>query len=156
MTTKILFVCTGNICRSPTAHAIALNKALQIKNCDQFIFDSAGTTSYHQGEDPDLRAVECGNKKGISFSGIKSRKINQQDFENFDYIFCMDRSHLSSLYQITKPKYHNKIYLFLEFCALNNFWDDEVIDPYYGERGFDEVFDILDKALDKMFYILTP
>lgn len=150
--TKILFVCTGNICRSPTAEAIARKKAHDLNK--KIIFDSAGTSGYHQGEKPDSRSVEVCQTKNISFSDIYSRKICDQDFIEFDYIFAMDRSHLSHLYNLADKKYHHKIHLFLQFCATSNIWNDEVIDPYYGERGFEEVYEIIDESIDNLFKII--
>lgn len=148
---KILFVCTGNICRSPTAHAIARHKAKNLKKDHLYFFDSAGTSSYHEGECADLRSIQTGKKRGISFDGILSRRITQKDFADFDLILCMDRNHLSHLLQISDEKYHHKIKLFLEFCAVSNLWDDEVIDPYYGgNKGFEEVYDMIDCAINNL------
>ncbi len=149
---KTLFVCTGNICRSPTAHAIARHKSVMLGLQNNFFFDSAGTSAYHQGELPDSRSEQIAKQRGISFQDIFSRPITSQDFENFDYIMCMDRSHLSHLLRISDKKYHNKIHLFLQFCGAKNSWDDEVIDPYYGsDKGFEEVYDVIDEALDNFF-----
>ena len=91
---KILFICTGNICRSPTAQAIARHQTKIQKLENKFIFDSAGTNNYHGGEVPDSRSVKVGKERNISFSNIHSRQIVSQDFENFDLIFAMDRDHL--------------------------------------------------------------
>ncbi len=149
---KTLFICTGNICRSPTAEAIARHKAKTLKLENKFIFDSAATSSYHQGEPADARSVRVGESKGISFNNIFSRQITNKDFENFDLLMCMDRSHLSHLLKISDKKHHHKIHLFLQYCGVNNNWDDEVIDPYYSEnKGFEEVYNIIDKALDAFF-----
>jgi len=153
---KILFVCTGNICRSPTAHAVARHKAKISGKENLFIFDSAATSSYHEGESPDVRSVKVAHEKGISFSGIFSRAITKKDFADFDFILCMDRGHVSRLLAISEEKYHHKIKLFLEFCAIKNFWDDEVIDPYYGgNKGFEEVFSMVENAVDNMFKIFS-
>ncbi len=151
---KILFVCTGNICRSPTAQAIARHKA-KIKNLEnKFYFDSAGTDSYHQGQAPDARSQQICKEKGISFDKIVARQIKKNDFEDFDLIMCMDRSHLVRLRRLSDEKYHHKIKLFLEFCDIYNKWDDEVIDPYYAsDSGFQEVYDVIDKALDKILML---
>jgi protein-tyrosine phosphatase len=149
---KILFVCTGNICRSPTAHAIARHKAKVLQQENRFHFDSAGIASYHVGEASDPRSVGLGEKNGISFSGIKARQIKQKDFENFDLIMAMDRSHLRALQGMATVEAQNKIQLFLEFCEVENPWNDEVIDPYYlKHRDFDLVFKITTKALDNLF-----
>lgn len=148
---KILFVCTGNICRSPTAEAVARHKAKILNLEKQFIFDSAGVESHHVGEAPDPRSAQVGKNHGISFSGIFARKITNTDFENFDLIMAMDRSHYDRLMRIAPLQYRNKIKLFLQFCGVKNSWNDEVIDPYYGSsRGFDEVFNVIDLAIEKL------
>ncbi len=153
---KILFICTGNICRSPTAHAVARHKAKISGKENLFIFDSAGTNSFHEGESPDARSVKVAQEKGISFSGIFSRPIAKKDFVDFDFLLCMDRSHVLRLLAICEEKHHHKIKLFLEFCATKNFWDDEVIDPYYGDnKGFEEVFAMIENAVDDMIKILS-
>ena len=149
---KTLFICTGNICRSPTAEAIARHKSQELGLEKKFIFDSAGTEGFHNGEVPDSRSMQVGEERGISFSGISSRKIIASDFSDFDLIMCMDRSHQKRLLQICDPKYHEKIKLFLEFCQAKNPWNDEVVDPYYkGEQAFDMVFDVIDSALENFF-----
>lgn len=147
---KILFVCTGNICRSPLAEAIARHKAkLHKKN---FYFDSAGTDSYHQGEEADPRSIAVGKKYGISFENIIARQITAKDFSEFDLILCMDRGHVSRVLRRCDEKYHHKIKLFLDYLPVKNKWNDEVIDPYYGaDRGFDEMYEILDEALEILF-----
>lgn len=152
---KILFVCTGNICRSPSAEAIARKKAEE-RGLDHLIFDSAGTSGYHEGEPSDKRTVEVGEQNGVSFKGIAARQINDEDFDKFDLILAMDRSHLSHLYNIAPAKHHDKIALFLQFCNVSNFHDDEVIDPYYGAgRGFIEVFELIDRGLDNLFEMVS-
>lgn len=152
---KILFICTGNICRSPTAHAIARHKA-QEKNLDQtFFFDSAGTDAYHVGESPDRRSAEVGQQRGVSFAGIKARQITAQDFEDFDLIFAMTRGHFRQLLGRCEPENSHKIKLFLDYCDVDNKWDDEVIDPYYGNgQGFIEVFDKIETGIDNLLNIL--
>lgn len=148
---KILFICTGNICRSPTAHAIARQKAKALKLENKLSFDSAGTDSYHNGELPDSRSMQVGEERGISFSDILSRKITSNDFKDFDLILAMNRSHLNHLLKISNPQYHSKIKLFLDFCEVENCWDDEVIDPYYGgDQGFLSVFDSIELGIDNL------
>lgn len=150
MTKKILFVCTGNICRSPAAHAIARHKAKIYNKEARFVFDSAGTDSYHVGQAPDSRSVIVGEKNGVSFSDIYARQITKNDFADFDLILAMDRGHLARMRSRAPAEYHHKIKLFLEFCDVENKWDDEVIDPYYGDHGFDEVFALLDQGIDNL------
>ena len=149
---KILFVCTGNICRSPTAEAIARHKSKVLGLEKDFLFDSAGTHGYHVGEAPDARSAATGKERGISFEGIFARKITADDFEKFDFLMCMDRNHYAKLLGMAPEKSQNKVQLFLQFCEAPNKWDDEVIDPYYKSTGaFDEVFDVIDVALENMF-----
>ncbi len=153
---KILFICTGNICRSPTAHAIARHKAQNSSFEKRFYFDSAGTDSYHENESPDFRSVEVGRNRGISFAGIAARKIKKTDFENFDYLMCMDRSHFKKVTNMANQEQQKKIKLFLEFCEVENMWNDEVVDPYYkGGQAFEDVFDVLEAAVENMFEILA-
>lgn len=152
---KILFVCTGNICRSPTAHAIARHFAQELKLEDKFYFDSCGLTSYHAGESPDARSAQVGAQNNISFSGIFSRKIKQADFNDFDLIMAMDKGHFRELMNLSEEKNRYKIKLFLEFCATKNSWSDaksyEVVDPYYLEdKKFDEVFLTIEKAVKNL------
>lgn len=152
---KILFVCTGNICRSPTAYAVARHKAKIYQQEEKFIFDSAGTDSYHVGESPDARSARVGKQNGVSFEEIFARQITKQDFADFDFLLCMDRSHVSRLRSRAPSEHHHKIKLFLEFCEVENKWNDEVIDPYYGgEQGFIEVFNAIDLGVEKIFEIL--
>ena len=148
---KILFVCTGNICRSPTAHAIARHKAELLKLENNFYFDSAGISGYHLGEASDSRSIEVGRKNGISFDGIFSRQISQEVFDNFDLIMAMDKGHFASLKKLSAEKNHPKIKLFLEFCETKNAWNNEVIDPYYLKASnFSQVFDIIDSSIDNL------
>lgn len=149
---KILFICTGNICRSPTAEAIARHKAQQKNLADKFIFDSAGIEGFHSGEAPDARSIAVGKKRGVSFSQIAARKIKNSDFVNFDLLLAMDRSHYSRLLQIAPTQFKEKIKLFLPFCEPSNFMGEEVIDPYYkDEDAFEKVFSAIDSALDNFF-----
>lgn len=150
---KFLFVCTGNICRSPTAEAVAHNKAKLLGLSDQFEFDSAGIEGYHLNNNPDPRAIETAIKQSVSFEGIKARQINKQDLEHFDIIIAMDKSHQSFLLNFANnQKQRNKIKLFLEFFKVKNSWDNQVIDPYYkSSQAFAEVFQVISLALDNFF-----
>lgn len=148
---KILFVCTGNICRSPTAEAIAYNEALKLGLDNEFIFDSAGIEGFHVGERPDPRAIEIGESRGVSFDDIFARKIQKDDFEKFDFLMAMDRGHYKNLIRISPDRHKNKVKLFLDFCGVRNQWNDEVIDPYYKtNKAFEEVFNIVDLAIKNL------
>lgn len=149
---KILFVCTGNICRSPTAEAIARQKAKVYQVEDKFTFDSAGINNIHAGNPPDPRAVATGSKYCIPFDGIVSRQIQEDDFDKFDLILTMDHGHYSSVMELCPQEYQHKVNLLLEYCEVDNNWDDEVYDPYYRtNNGFEEVFVMIDQAITNLF-----
>ncbi len=150
---KLLFVCTGNICRSPTSHAIALHQIKVLDLESKFTVDSAGTSAFHIGEGADPRAIKVGKMRGIDFSAIRSRQIEQSDFEKFDLILAMDRSHITSLRRICPPQFEYKIQLFLQYTNVKNNFDDEVIDPYYGVNGFEEVFNLIEEGVNNLVSI---
>ncbi len=139
---KVLFVCLGNICRSPTAHAIFRDCCLMANfDCE---VDSAGTSAYHQGEAPDPRAVKAAD--GICFAGIRSRAICAKDFEYFDYILAMDQNNLVNLQRICPKQYQHKICLVLSYHPDYPRWS-EVPDPYYGSsEDFRWVCELLQAA----------
>jgi protein-tyrosine phosphatase len=138
----VLFVCLGNICRSPSAEAVFRNKALEH---GLFVeVDSAGTQGYHTGSLPDERSVETGLARGYSFDGIKCRKVDRQDYQLFDLIIAMDEVNLRHLQSEAPEKYHHKIHLFMSFSELE---EDIVPDPYYGgKKGFEYVLDLIESA----------
>lgn len=137
---KILMVCLGNICRSPLAHGI-----LKSKLGESFFVDSAGTISLHQGETPDIRSIETARKHGIEIGHYQSRSITQRDLEDFDLIFCMDRSNLSDVLKLAKNEEQiSKISLILP-------QQQEVPDPYYGTlQDFEKVYFLLDEACQRV------
>lgn len=149
---KILFVCLGNICRSPTAEAVFKAKARQAGfACD---VDSAGTGAWHAGETPDRRAQAVGEKRGYSFAGQKARKITHDDFSKFDYIAAMDASNLSDLHAICPDQHRQKLRLFLNFS--NDHKNEDVPDPYYGgPDGFEHVVDLIEEASDGLIQALS-
>lgn len=143
--TSVLFVCMGNICRSPSAEAVFRHKAKAL-GIDLTI-DSAGTIGSHAREKPDHRAQKVGIAKGYSFDNIKARKVSVDDFEKFDVILAMDEQNIKDLNKIAPSHLSNKIRLFLEFAE--NHEDTEVPDPYYGgARGFQYVLDLVEDASD--------
>ncbi len=142
---KVLFVCMGNICRSPTAEGVF---ATQVKKAqlEQFIeIDSAGTHAYHVGEGPDSRSQKTALKRGVNLSGLKARRAISADFEHFDYVLAMDRDNYQGLQAICPPSLEYKLHLFLSFAP--NLEHDEVPDPYYGgPNGFESVLDMIEVA----------
>ena len=144
---KILFVCMGNICRSPSAEGILVNKVKTEDIDKEFIIDSCGTHGYHEGQGPDSRSIEVALARGIDIRDQISRKIETKDFEFFDFILVMDSNNLEFLKNISDPIYHHKILLFLEFSQGSDYI--EVPDPYYGgDSGFELVLDLLDEAAE--------
>ena len=142
MTPKVLFVCLGNICRSPTAEAV-FRKMAKDANLSVEI-DSAGTIATHTGEQPDSRSMKHGRMRGYDFHGQFSRKVKQSDFQYFDHIFAMDNSNYRDLQQQCPPDLQNKVRLFL---SLSNDPEQEVPDPYYGgDAGFEQVLDLVENA----------
>lgn len=141
---SVLFVCLGNICRSPTAEAVFRHKA-QAAGLTVHI-DSAGTHGYHIGKSPDNRSQAAGQALGYSFDGIACRKVEPGDFEKFDYIIAMDHSNVENLKKVSDPQYHPKIQLFLQYAQADY---DEVPDPYYGgKKGFELVLSLIEQASD--------
>lgn len=141
---SVLFVCLGNICRSPTAEAVFRHKAKQAGL--DMVIDSAGTHGYHIGKAPDKRSIATGELKGYSFKGLKCRRVEASDFEEFDYIMAMDESNYENLLEISNGVNQDRIHYFLDFAPGD---DKEVPDPYYGgKRGFELVLDLIEKASD--------
>ncbi|WP_245879544.1 low molecular weight protein-tyrosine-phosphatase [Zobellella endophytica] len=141
---RVLFVCLGNICRSPTAEAVFRHKA-SLSGAEIEI-DSAGTTSYHSGALPDSRARAAGEARGYDFGGIQARRIRSEDFVEFDLILAADRGNLADLTALCPPEHRHKIKLLLSFSTAQEL---EVPDPYYdGEQGFEHVLDLIESACD--------
>lgn len=148
MTQQILFVCTGNICRSPLAEALFRHKlALAGRNGDMNV-DSAGTQAHHVGERPDPRTIKIAAANGVSTDGIRARQVEMSDFQRFDVILGMDAEHCKHLKKMAPPEYRHKIHLFLEYASGQAV---DVADPYYGEfEGFEEMFAVIDRASDDL------
>ncbi|MDO9001220.1 MAG: low molecular weight protein-tyrosine-phosphatase [Bacteroidota bacterium] len=141
---KILFVCLGNICRSPLAEGILLH--LKEKHKLNLEIDSAGTSHYHIGEAPDKRTIANAKKNGVDLSFLRARQFNVNDFDAFDKIYVMDKSNLTNVVALAKNQTHkNKVSLFLNEVYPNT--NLEVPDPYYGtEKDFEDVFQLVYKA----------
>lgn len=139
---KLLFVCLGNICRSPAAENI-MNYLVAEKNMEDRIWcDSAGTSSYHVGSAPDSRMVSAARKRGMQFTG-ESRQLEKADLEKFDLILAMDRENYRDILALDRQgMYHDKVRMMCDFCRHHEM--KEVPDPYYGgPAGFDRVIDLL-------------
>lgn len=145
MTYRVLLVCMGNICRSPTAEGVLRNYIKNNMLGDKIEVDSAGTHGYHVGEAPDSRTQRAASARGYSLSQLRARKVARQDLDYFDLILAMDKSNLDNLRRMASPEQQDKIKLFMEFAR--NFDDEEVPDPYYGlGHGFDLVLDMVEDA----------
>lgn len=143
---KILFVCLGNICRSPTAEAV-LRYLSSLHEVDLYI-DSAGTAAYHIGKSPDTRSAQAAKARGMSMQGQSARQVSVNDFYEFDFIFAMDKANYDNLLALKPPNGSAHLSLFLsEYGQLNY---DEVPDPYYGgDQGFELVLDLLEDACEQ-------
>lgn len=140
---SVLLVCTGNICRSPTADGVLRRLVRDAGLEGQVRVDSAGTHDYHVGEAPDPRAQEHARRRGYDLSALRARRLEQGDFERFDLILAMDRSHLRVLQRLAPAGQRHKLRLFMEFAKS---WElAEVPDPYYGgDAGFEQVLDMIE------------
>ena len=142
---RVLFVCTGNICRSPTAEGVFRALADAEGLGEAIEADSAGTHGYHVGDAPDTRAQAAAARRGIDLSGQRSRLFGAGDFETFDYVLAMDRMNYRTLSTVCPAHARGRLSLFLDFAPSLGL--DEVPDPYYGaEVGFEEVLDIVEAA----------
>ncbi|MCV2885983.1 low molecular weight phosphotyrosine protein phosphatase [Aestuariibacter sp. AA17] len=141
---SVLFVCMGNICRSPTAEAVFRHKAdmlgLQVR------IDSAGTIGHHEGSPPDERSRQAGEARGYNFDNMYSRKVVDTDFEEFDLIICMDEDNLRNLQGRSPDAFSHKLVLMMDYA---NTADSIVPDPYFGgSKGFEYVLDLIEAASD--------
>lgn len=142
---NVLFVCMGNICRSPTAHGV-FQKLVQEQSLQQVIgVDSAGTYAYHAGEQPDFRARAAAAKRGYCLEHLRARKIDASDFSKFDYILAMDNENMQDLLALCEEDQKSKVRLLLEFTQDPG--STEVPDPYFGTpAGFEAVLDLVEEA----------
>lgn len=148
---SVLFVCLGNICRSPTAEGVFAHKA-KLRGFD-FHIDSAGTAGFHKGAAPDKRSQQVASIRGYELSRLKCRRVTENDFEEFDYIIAMDNSNVRELKRKCPEELQHKISLFMSYCDSPF---DEVPDPYYGNgKGFEVVLDLIEQAADGLLKALT-
>ena len=142
---SVLFVCMGNICRSPTAHAV-FRKLVQEEGLqDQVVIDSAGTHAYHVGNPPDARSMQTAVARGIQMDDLRARKVDFSDLIEFDYILTMDGDNHQILMDMAPMDLQAKVKLFMDFAP--DFGQNYVPDPYYGgAEGFENVFDMVEAA----------
>ncbi len=148
MKKRVLFVCLGNICRSPSAEAV-FNNIIKAKGVDgQYMVDSAGTSGWHVGEPADARMQSHARKRGVKLTSISRKFQPEIDFDEFDYIIGMDDSNISNLKSMARNgNAISKIYKMTDFCKKYSY--DEVPDPYYGgDSGFELVLDLLEDACE--------
>ena len=141
---RLLMVCLGNICRSPTAHGV-MQKMIEDKGLAAGMeVDSAGTSHYHIGQQPDQRSISAAAARGYDLSTLRARQVETADFERFDYILAMDRQNLRELKRQCPPGLQYKLSLLLDYSDSDY---DAVPDPYYGgESGFELVLDLVENA----------
>ena len=146
MNARILFVCLGNICRSPTAEGVFRHRARQA-GLTSLRIDSAGTASWHIGKAPDSRTVTAAARRGYDLSTLRARQVNAADFDNFDLLLAMDKKNLAELKAMVPCGVKASLRLFLDYAGDSPL--SEVPDPYYGsDAGFEQVLDLIEQASD--------
>lgn len=141
---KVLMVCLGNICRSPTAEGIFRAQVQKARLQEYVLVDSAGTSDWHVGEPPDPRTVKAAAQRSYDLSEQRARQVQHQDFSEFDYVLAMDRQNLRELQRRCPEQYQGKLGLFLQH---GNSAEKEVPDPYDGDaNGFELVLDLVEDA----------
>ncbi len=146
MSASVLFVCLGNICRSPTAHGVFLRKVSERGLAERVSVDSAGTGGWHAGEPPDRRTQRHAATRGYDLSALRARQVEPEDFHRFTHILAMDRSNLDALEEMKPADFTGELRLFLEYGSRGR---SEVPDPYYGgAQGFEEVLDLVEDAAE--------
>ncbi|HET6724438.1 MAG TPA: low molecular weight protein-tyrosine-phosphatase [Gammaproteobacteria bacterium] len=144
---SILFVCMGNICRSPTAEGVFRKRVAERAPELDVEIDSAGTHAYHLGAAPDARAQAAARDRGFDLGGLRARVVGDQDFAHFDYILAMDEANLNYLQAMCPPEFQSRLHLFLEYAP--DAGETSVPDPYYGGHdGFGHVLDLVEQASD--------
>lgn len=144
-TVSVLFVCMGNICRSPTAQGVFEQRVRGAGLAGRVEADSAGTLSYHVGSPPDPRAQAAARGRGIELAGQRARQVRPEDFDQFDYVVAMDRDNHAALAALCPPGREDRLHLMMELAPESA--EREVPDPYYGgDRGFERVLDMLELA----------
>lgn len=145
---KVLFVCLGNICRSPTAHGVFRQRVADANLSNDIYVDSAGTGDWHIGNPPDQRSAKVARSRGYDLSDLRARLVKPDDFTVFDYVLAMDQDNLRNLQLLCPQDFSGHLDLFLNFGRGD---ETEVPDPYYGgPQGFDHVLDLVEEASDAL------
>ena len=143
--TSVLFVCMGNICRSPTAHAVFDRLVEEAGLAERILIDSAGTHAYHVGNPPDERAMQAALTRQYRMDHLTARQVSNEDIARFDYVLAMDRANLEILHSLAGEALRHKPQLFMSYAP--DYGIEEVPDPYYGgSRGFEQVLDMVEAA----------
>lgn len=151
---SVLFVCTGNICRSPTAEGVFRKLAAEAGLGERILADSAGTHGYHVGEPPDPRTQAAAVRRGYDLSGLRARKVERADFQRFDLILAMDHDHHAILSRMAPAAVSHKLRLIMSYAG--RFRESEVPDPYYGSpQEFERVLDMLEDAAQGLLVSLA-
>lgn len=146
----VLFVCLGNICRSPTAEGVFMQYVKAAGLQDRVVIDSAGTGHWHVGKPPDARACRAAAQRGYDLTALRARQITRRDFARFDYVLAMDEQNLRALRELCAPEHAHKVQLFTEFCSTGA---RAVPDPYGGgPQGFELALDLIENAAQRLLH----
>lgn len=150
---RVLFVCTGNICRSPTAEGVFRQRLERADLTGEIACDSAGTSAFHIGEPPDPRTRQAAARRGYRLGDLRARRLEAGDFTRFDLILAMDRGHLREMQRLAPPGATARLGLFLDHARRHS---GDVGDPYYGgPEGFEKVLDMIEDGADGLLADLT-
>ncbi|WP_284381358.1 low molecular weight protein-tyrosine-phosphatase [Litoribrevibacter albus] len=146
---SVLFICLGNICRSPTADGVFRKLVADARIDHKVVVDSAGTAAWHIGKSPDSRSQSFALRRGYDLSGLRARQVNEVDFDTFDLLLAMDSENYSNLMQLCPKGSEHKVKKLLSFSSIAP--DEDVPDPYYGgDKGFEQVLDLVEDACDQL------
>jgi len=150
----VLFCCTGNICRSPTAEGVFAKKVAAAGLSDRILIDSAGTHGYHVGEPPDPRALRVARARGYDLSALRARRVERDDFDRFDLVLAMDSDNLAFLSRLCPPASRHRLKLMMEYAR--RYSECEVPDPYGGgPDGFEVVLNLLEDATEGLLLAIS-
>ncbi len=150
---SVLFVCTGNICRSPTAEGVFRDRVSKASAHDRFLIDSAGTGGWHIGNPPDPRSTATALARGVDISKLRARQLGREDYEKFEYLIALDGTHLDFMQKQKPGSSLSQLSLLLHHARIQA--GDDVPDPYYGgQQDFDRAYDLIEAGIDGLFETL--